>query len=376
MTEDPILREAQRLVARWRKSRRLGAADYNAAGLWPLPLTPEPATPAALRGGALDYAAPGESATVRDPAPPPVPAAVPQGLPHWETPIPAGAGGPGWTWTRHDAGHHINPVYRVSGPGGALLLGKTPRRYGTTEPAHAEVGNEVAINAIHRALAIPNIPHLVRGHRPGPGGALEPAVLARLVHPFPGSKRVLSLFDAVRSHLAPSQVNPNFHGPANGVLRAMLHNPSYRRQLVHLLMANHLVNALDRHGTNYLLGPRGEVVPIDFGNSFFPHPHNDAIPAKPDFLRNSVDASLQKEPLDRDLLDRALRSRGLVDKMVAEHVLPHYGAPEDRRQQVLDVLDRNFDLWGRLQKMKSPRVSHLPLADPETVEHLRRVQGR
>src|SRR5262249_29249679 len=93
--------------------------------------------------------------------------------------------------------------------------------------------------------------------------------------------------------------------------------------LAAMRLGNYLVGGDDRHFGNYLVEPEGEVVPIDYGASFYPHPSNQWNWGREDALAdpNILPAST---PLDMENLERILDNRKAIEEIVNRDVLPHY----------------------------------------------------
>jgi len=311
------------------------------------------------------YAAPSASGSVTGsgvPAlPHPGPATPAAPGPHWQEPIPHGAGGPDWEWHERPSAANVNPFYHVVHKGtGERLFGKTPEIYSNVGRTGlhnaAEVGTERAAHHILNLIGVPHLPAQALTERGG-----RPALLSRLVTPPAGYANAPSLDAALNT------AHPNYTSTLRTLVRSWY--GGHEADAIRMLFGNWLVNAGDRHAGNYLIGSGGTVVPIDYGPSFLPHLHNQEFWRKAESLRK-LNPAVHSENLPRDILERTLMHKDEIRKLVEDLVVPHFGvqAPaswhkpehhESRQQLVRDVLEDKLATVRKLIDRPAPRVADL-----------------
>jgi hypothetical protein len=318
----------------------LDGAAHMVCGRWDAPGTDRSAQ---SRDAALDrFARPQAEAPTAEPWRYARRTAAPTTSLPWQQPLPPAEVIHSGRWQEHE-GTGYNPAHVVSTRRGKFFV-KTPEPVGDSRlglhPQQHHVGVELAVNAIHRLIGTPHVPMLgeVRSILPAKGGKPGRALAAHLI---PG-ETYGSAIDRDPRYIARARSGtpPDVAG--------------------RMAMANWLVNAADRHKNNYLLAPGGLVVPIDYGLSLYPrHPEDDFFDLGSDALTHRKHGLTDPyQPLDKDMARRMLANRAGILEAVQEYALPGY--PPRRRQGMLEMLGRKFDILSSLARRRRPTLADLP----------------
>lgn len=111
-----------------------------------------------------------------------------------------------------------------------------------------------------------------------------------------------------------------------------------QRSLHEAALFNWLIEHRDSHLGNMMVTPDKRVIPIDYGISMLHNEHEDRIPALNEPRPCPIVTEYwRKHPdtvIPRDLLEKIVKERGKIHRVISQKVAPHYG--EGKRQLLID----------------------------------------
>lgn len=281
-----------------------------------------------------------EPAPAKPHAPSPAPAAKPAAAPASAfADVPHPVFHPLASWNDTSTDDHTNPVAKVAAPDGVTYFVKTA----TENPVEAHI--EPVARRIMRGLGFTEVPPIERISPP------EPDRPQMLVGPWTETRGQRITFRGVHSF---GRGAWNYE-PIRDALAKF-----GRKRLADLFTAHWALGAIDRNPGNYGINDRGQIVPLDYGETFsilpwagkqnrdFPRamrrssPHHDSLF---DVARNAGMME-DNEPVRPEFVKKLKVMEPEIRRAFAEEVAPHL-PPEDAAVAARS-LDERFRFLGEL----------------------------